>query len=43
MSGIDKGWMDILDRFDPRYRNGINAFLDWAFHEDQSTIPIRGR
>ena len=31
MSGIDKSWMNINNRLDPAYRNGVNNFLDFAF------------
>ena len=31
MSRIDKSWMNINYRLDPDYRNGGNAFLDFAF------------
>ena len=31
MSGVDKSWMNINNRLDPTYRNGVNVFLDFAF------------
>ncbi|MQL81006.1 hypothetical protein Taro_013458 [Colocasia esculenta] len=35
MAGLDKSWMKLKDRLDPRYEKGVNELLDFAFHEDR--------
>ncbi|XP_060172279.1 uncharacterized protein LOC132603299 [Lycium barbarum] len=43
---MDKSWLNIRNRVDPRYRDGVEGFLNWAFsHPRVSTIircPCKG-
>lgn len=36
MARLDKTWMDIHDRCDSRYIDGVEYFLEFAFHDDRT-------
>lgn len=38
MAGVDKSWMNVTDRLDPRYEKGVEELLDFAFHEDRRSF-----
>ena len=35
MAELDKSWMGIPNRLDPRYLNGVEEFLEFAYHDDR--------
>ncbi|KAF3630431.1 hypothetical protein FXO38_14694 [Capsicum annuum] len=38
---MDKSWLDISNRSDQRYRDGVDNFLNWAFSQSGVSIIIR--
>ena len=38
MAGLDKSWIQLRDRLDPRYEKGVDEFLDFAFDEQRQSF-----
>ncbi|MQM16970.1 hypothetical protein Taro_049933, partial [Colocasia esculenta] len=38
MARVNKSWMKVTDRLDPRYEKGVEELLDFTFHEDRRSF-----
>jgi len=38
---MDKSWLNIRNRVDQRYRDGVEGFLNWAFSQPGVNTMIR--